>query len=497
MIKKKIIVGMIIVILLTNWCTIANAATKGQVEVIQEEQKDLTYLYNANFKDRMLQYEGKLVYSINALNEKIKELEIEETREYENLIVKNIILSGYPYKTPEELKCEDEFEAYIATQEAIYMANEPRDLETYVIKGEKGKRIYEAAKQIVQESKKVSSINFIKIEPKSEEFIEDSNYLMKEYQIHANHRIENATIKVLAGEGIKITDLEDCPKTNFKENDTFKVLIPKNNTIQNISIKFEAEFIKLKPILATNSQKNKNYDLVILEEEKEKLSTHIDIKEGNLSTIQITNLEKDTQRPIIGSIFELLNQNYEKLQDNLITDENGKIVINNLEENIYYIRQKQVSEEYSLMNYITKVPVTGTDRITNVRIINSKEKEETIIENNEKEINVEEQQDIIKETNNKQITNIYNANTSKEVLDNIEEKNQYYKRDFISNIRIKNVQNEQNNDIYQNSFDKVRTQKSYQNNLEDNNVRTTEDWINYIELKTSGTSLQKLPKAGI
>ena len=484
--------------MLFHFTSISRAANQ-RVEVIQEGQKELTYPYNTTFPNRMLQYNGKLVYNINSLNEKISQIEIEKIQEYSNSEISNIILAGYPYKTPEELNCQNEFEAYIATQEAIYYILEPRDIGKYKITKESGNRILEATMKIAQEARKVSSIHDIQLTQKTEEFIEDSldsNYFMKEYEIQTNGRIRTGSIQLIAGEGVQITDLNNQPKNNFQEKDCFKILIPKANTMQNMSIKLEADFIKVKMLLGDNTDRSHNYGVVVLEEEIEKISRHIDIKNAELSTIQITNLAKDTQKPIVGATFTLYNQNYETLQENLTTDEKGEILLNNVEPGIYHIKQTKTQEGYSLMNYYIKLEVIAENRITKVKIINDKTKEQ-VIENKEKEINVQEENYVIKETNNKDIANIYNNNTIKEVTENINENNYYNNRDFINNIRIKNIKNEQNNDIYKNLLYRTYTNKSYNENLEDNNQQEKQNWINYIELKTSGTTLLKLPKAGI
>lgn len=496
-IKKTIVAILIMMFLLSLGGT--SKATTQILDVIQQAQKDLTYPYNTSFPDRRLQYDGKVVYNLTALNEKVQSIEIDKLRTFENAQISNIILSGYPYKTPEELGCQDEFEAYLATQEAIYMDYEPRDLQNYTILNERGKRIYEVAKQIVQRAKQLSSINHIFITPRQEELIEDTNdtnYFMREYDITTSSTIATTNIKIVAGDGIKITDLNNQPKTDFKEKDAFKILVPKEQATQNISVKLEADFVKVKLEHGGTQNLQNNYGVVIVADEKEKVTSHIDIKTGELSTIQITNLAKDTQNPIVGAKFELLDSDYNKIQENLITNELGEIRLDNIVPNTYYIKQIQTIEGYSLMNYYIKVVVTKEDRIANVKVVNTKKHQEQVLESNEKEIQVEEENKEIKEVNNKEITNIYNQNITKEVTDNIKEKNFYYNRDFINKVRIKNIKNEQNNDRYENFLYNSSQEGSFLDNLKNNYTYAQKDWINFMELKTSGTSLQKLPKAG-
>ena len=73
--NKKIIIGAMLFMMLFHFTSICRAANQ-RVEVIQEGQKELTYPYNTTFPNRMLQYNGKLVYNINSLNEKISRVEL-------------------------------------------------------------------------------------------------------------------------------------------------------------------------------------------------------------------------------------------------------------------------------------------------------------------------------------------------------------------------------------------------------------------------------------
>ena len=83
--------------------------------------------------------------------------------------------------------------------------------------------------------------------------------------------------------------------------------------------------------------------------------------------------------PLKGVQFQLLNENQEIIETELTTDENGKIVIDNLLPGKYYIKETKTVEGYSLYNKLIEVDVTYNE-IVNITINNS-EKEVKLEEN--------------------------------------------------------------------------------------------------------------------
>ena len=67
-----------------------------------------------------------------------------------NVKVWRAIMNGYPYRTYQELGCNNIEEAFLATKQAVYCMLYDRDASTYTGIGESGERTLNALKQIVE-----------------------------------------------------------------------------------------------------------------------------------------------------------------------------------------------------------------------------------------------------------------------------------------------------------------------------------------------------------
>ena len=127
-----------------------------------------------------------------------------------------IIINGYPYKSIQELGCNNKQEAFTATKQAIYCyihGNNPND---YTAIGEAGVRTLKALKQIVTNANNSTEVKVgsnITIQSKEGLFKQDSidkNYVSKTYEIKANASYKDYEVslesinKQSLPEGIKI-----------------------------------------------------------------------------------------------------------------------------------------------------------------------------------------------------------------------------------------------------------------------------------------------------
>ena len=172
-----------------------------------------------------------------------------------------IIINGYPYKSIQELGCNNKQEAFTATKQAIYCyihGNNPND---YQAIGEAGQRTLNALNKILQDaknSKETQISNNIKINREADTFKVDNinkECVSKIYSIKAGTTITNYKVSLSAEknqlpEEIKITDLNNNEKQEFFQNEKFKILIPIKNLKNNgsFNIKIETK-IKNKPVL--------------------------------------------------------------------------------------------------------------------------------------------------------------------------------------------------------------------------------------------------------
>lgn len=385
---------------------------------------DSAYIYATRKTDGLLMWSGLRIhthlavyskdgkeYPAYCLNRDLPGVEIGVSQTVDiNSLVSNVmvwraIINGYPYKSIAELGCKTEEEAYLATKQAVYCMLTNRDVNEYTAVGESGERTLNALKQIVTKARnssevKVSSeltINQInslweidKIDNKyvSQEFSVKANAGMSTYKI----QLENVTL-----EGVKITDENNNEKTEFNSNEKFKILIPVTNITKdgNFTISVCGE-VATKPVLYGKSQDSslQNYAITGYTYEDGNGSKKVYYTKNDTKII-IVKKDDSKQKYLQGVEFELLDTNKNVIYTDLVTDENGKIELDNLLPGTYYIRETRTLEGYELYDKLIRVDLELNETST-VNVLNAEE-----------EPNIE-----VKELNTENTVNKKEANTT-------------------------------------------------------------------------------------
>ncbi len=493
-IKNKLIIFSIIFTILIQMGVVSFAA-RYSVSISKQEAKHLIYDGNGSNMDQMANVNSNAIYKLSSVKEEKFNYVIHEVTTFEEQEIIDIIHAGYPYKTKEELKCDSEFEAYVATQEAIYTVYDKRELSKYQAKDAMGQRIYDAMIQILEEAKKgiaiPENLNF-EIKELNKEFVQDeekTDYMKKEYKIIANRPVLVRNISAKTGEEILLS------KTNAIQGETFKVLIPKSKQLQNINVELQVLVKNYEIELCNNTNIHEQGGMLHIKPEHIYENYKLNVKNGDVSTLKITNKDKTNKTIIQGNKFELLNEELEPIKTNLITNELGQIIIENLPKGTYYLKQTETVENYFVNKTNMLIQVTGEESIINVNILSDSEENEKI-ETLEKEINLEEQSKTVEENNNKQITNIYTKNTYRDITNNTIQQSHYNNNDFVNTTNIKTEKDIEKNNVYRNLIEKFYKEVSSVSNTYDENM-TEEDFINLIELVASNSNVERLPEAGI
>ena len=308
-----------------------------------------------------------------------------------------IIINGYPYKTIEQLGCNNKEEAFTATKQAIYCyihGNNPYD---YRAIGEAGNRTLNALNKILRDADNCNETqisNTIKIIKEEENFKVDElekEYVSKIYSVQAGTTISNYIVKLQNGEselpeGIKITDLKNTPKEEFSQNEKFKILIPIKNLTKesnyNIQIKTK---INSKPVLygqAPNSS-YQDYALTAAIYEDAEGNTQ-DIYYKNETKVKIIKQDKDTKERLKDVEFNILDYNKKLIYSNLKTNENGEVEIINLLPGKYYIQETNTKDGYLISEELIEFDISLNQTLT-ITIDNLFEKKPSI-EIEEKEV---------------------------------------------------------------------------------------------------------------
>lgn len=300
------------------------------------------------------------------------------------------IINGYPYKTIEELGVANKEEAFTATKQAIYCYIHGNQLSDYGAIGEAGARTLNAMAQIIQNADnstetKISST--ITIEKVSEEWKQDEidkNYAYKTYQVTAGAEIENYKITIQKENaedigGIKITDEQNQEKSEFAPNEKFKVLIPIKNMTEKGTIKLSVEAkVKTKPVLYGMAPDSNYQDYALTAAMYEDGSGNIkDTYAKNETKIIINKKDEQSGKPLEGVEFELLDENKQTVYTGLKTNEEGKIVIENLVPGIYYVQETKTIDGYELYELPIKVDLDFNQEVS-VTVNNSKKDEHTV-----------------------------------------------------------------------------------------------------------------------
>ena len=307
------------------------------------------------------------------------------------------IVNGYPYKTIEQLGVANKEEAFTATKQAVYCyihGNNPND---YTGIGEAGTRTLNAMNKIISDAQnstetKISST--ITVNKEKEEWNQDNiekEYVSKIYSVSAGSNISDYKVSLTKENsqnlgGIKLTDENNNEKSEFKPNEKFKILIPIKNLTEDAKIIINVEStVETKPVLygTAPDSGHQDYALTAATFENGSGSTK-DTVYKNETRIVIVKKDQETGEMLKDVEFQLLDKDKNVVYSDLKTDENGKIVIENLIPGEYYIKETKTIEGYKKYEQLIKVDAELNQEVT-VTVNNSKEEEpkiETKTQNN-------------------------------------------------------------------------------------------------------------------
>lgn len=430
-ISKTILLIMLLVVIdlsLVLNCVQASSITKEKVYEIDYCEKVLKYKGIPRGAVYVVYEENGEQYPAYCINP--EKIGVGETEAYDvnvngyitDVMLWRIITNGYPYKTLGELGVANKKEAYLATKQAVYCYLDNRDVNQYSGIGEAGARTLNALRQIwndAHNSTETSISNIVDIIPVTSEWKKDninSKYISKTYKIKAPAPIVDYEVKIEGEnlpEGLIVTNTSNNTKKIFTPHQEFKVLIPIS------SLKNSGEFqIKVstkmdtKPVLygVSSNSELQNYALTAFTYE-DSSGVYSEYYQKNEAQIKILKREKDSQKPLEGVEFQLLDSEKNPIYQSLITNVKGEIILKDIVPGTYYLKEIRALPGYVLYNEDIKININLNEQV-NVIVNNTKEKnieiskEITNIEVGRTEENVEEKTN---ETNiNKQIneTNI-------------------------------------------------------------------------------------------
>ena len=255
---------------------------------------------------------------------------------YSNNLVWNAVINGYPFKTPQELGCNTEIEAFTATKLAIYDMLYDYDMSKFNICANNGQIVLNAMRQIREKAKNWQIDNL------------DKNCISKTYRVDASAANEEYTISIANNNIAKVVDEGNVEKTTFKSIEKFKIMLPIKQLEEAGEIIINAKSnVKTYPILYGKStvENKQNYVLTVGEFETSTTTLKERYME-NTTKIKVIKKDGDTKNSLSGSKFKLLDENEKIIYTELITDEKGIIEIKNLVPGKYHLKEVQAPSGY-------------------------------------------------------------------------------------------------------------------------------------------------------
>lgn len=424
--KKIITILMIIInVFAISNISIASSYIPDKVEMFIAENHEVNIKFRVDdLKIPVVKYRnnGKEYYAygdmpgIKGIEEGTYSQEIKKQLDKENIW--KTILAGFPYKTYQELGCSDEYEAYAATQIAVYTALDSLKVYTAKDGNALGKKILQVADKILEDAKLVQ-LKEEKIGEVVTDFSEweedeiDKNYISKKHKVLEDASSETKTYKVSIESnsndlpnGIKIVDENNQEKDTFSSNEIFKVMIPMENAKSvgeyKINVQTKIETDKIYYCIPSYGLYRKNYYL-LTDSVDELINSLIVQYPENETKIVIENQNSETKEKLKDFQFEVLNENYETVYSDLKTNEQGIVEVKNVLPGRYYIKEVSVTDEYVLNEELIPIDVYFNDTIT--AIFNNKkgEKPATQVERTSKILKTKQAQSTKNGTNMKKL----------------------------------------------------------------------------------------------
>lgn len=292
------------------------------------------------------------------------------------------IINGYPYKSLEELGVANKYEAFSATKQAIYCCVHGNDINQYEPIGEAGNRTLNAMKKIINNanaSKETQISNIITINKNLEGWKQEGTNIVKHYNIASSVGMNKYSVELKKAdndlpEGIKIVNEKNEEKSEFNANEKFKVIIPIKN------IKSEGNFkiaikgkINTKPVLYAKPYNASYQDYALTGATYEDGTGETkDTYSKNGTKIIINKKDSETGTKLQGTEFELLNDKKEIVYDKLVTNNEGKIIVNGVVPGKYYLKETKAKDGYIKTSDLMEINVKYNQEFT-ITVNNSKE----------------------------------------------------------------------------------------------------------------------------
>ena len=307
------------------------------------------------------------------------------------------VVNGYPFKTPAQLGCNSNAEAFAATKMAVYDAMYNYDWDDFEGMNAQGNRIITAAEKIsklARSSSETKPIAIVDINETSEGWkIDniDSKYISREFEVACNLQYDKYSLKVNnSGIGnIKIVDGNNEEKNELKNGENFKVLIPISELDKSGEIEIEVVAdVKTRPILYGESGDSSKQSYALAAGDYEFENAKIRIKyTANETKIEIVKRDAETKELLQGAKFNILDENKNIIYSDVTTNKEGVAIIDRVVPGRYYIQEIKAPEGYEVYGDLVEINIELNQKYTvNINNYEKPEEEEKQVEDEDKTV---------------------------------------------------------------------------------------------------------------
>lgn len=290
-----------------------------------------------------------------------------------NQMVWRVLLNGFPYKSASEMGLPDDRSAFAVTKQAVYSVLDGRDTSRYSGVDELGNLMADKVRELVDIGRNGTQtyqdpvINVSTISPAGVDSI-DSNYISQTFNVSSEVNMKDINVILdtfSAPEGTKVTDINNNERTNFNKGENFKVLVPRENIKDEITVQFTLSGqCETYPILFGKAPSENVQDYVlttdpfVVSTAKSQMNykPSVDIEIDKISSGESEITGKGEGEPLEGAKFNVKSEDGSFNKD-YYTDANGKITLSNMDIQKYIITELE-SAKYYLLNKDTQVEVT-------------------------------------------------------------------------------------------------------------------------------------------
>lgn len=278
----------------------------------------------------------------------------------QNEAVSNIILSGYPYKTPSELSLKSENEAWYATQFAIWIKLNNLDISQITPINDEYTRITDAITNIYNNSiyynKKQNITPNINELADTQILDNNTNYYEKVFKLEYDDNINKIELNLTGINDYIITDLNNNKIDDLLGHHKIKIIFPRNTNIKSNICNLNVDlFYKEDVILSAKSTINNMQDMALASNILTKYSINTSFNFTPIET-KLKILKKDSKSAnvyIPNTKFNIYDKN-NNLINFAVTDKSGTITLNVendlhiFDNSVLYIKEIYVPSPYTI-----------------------------------------------------------------------------------------------------------------------------------------------------